>query len=756
LVVRRTIGLAERAGSTLRFFVVFTTRSHPKEECAPMMENKFRALLILGLLMVLCMGSFPLSAALRSEELAPEVSLPPRFPLAITDVSVSAEPTVGRIVILEIQITSTREESDAQILVELPREVNLVTGDTFWQGPLVANRPYSHTLWVMVSAEGTWPITIRTVAQSANRFRYADIETIRFQSTSITGKLIREIDFVVRQTIVPGHEPTFFLPSAKGFRERAALEEGQIQIRGRVRYYATEDDGGGDKPVDDQPLGRVVLKLWDREAGFDRLLAETQADPTGDFQFDPVSNDDGDGTGIDPSIEVYATDNTAPGRGRVRVLDADDQVYRYVDRLDDDQADGLHFRQTTIPESSGQAFYIFDKTANLAYDYVQREVAWGNNDLLEINWPRKCLTILPGESCFVGEIYLLESAGKQPDVIIHEYAHFVLSRYADVAPIVLACAPVGFNHKLFEKTVPTCAWSEGWADFFEMAVQGDPDYVGSDHEEVDLGNVEAGQAESYEFIVAAVLWDIFDGSAPPSVHEAFDQFFDGFNGPASNGIWHFSTADLPGKSHPPRTIRSFWQRAWVEGRPDDACYGSLILQHHLLPYGPFAYSLITRVEPPGSGSISISPGPNCPDSKYSDQTLVTLTAQPNPGYTFSRWLGVNSNPRENPAAITMNRDRTVTARFVLGIHLSYFYSFGDLSGTATVLPGDTFTIWDQPWEGSFYHDIAQCRTNRRGQIRAYNHDRLSEDRPGTLGPWVSQGCSEAEEFGYVVRCCVLP
>jgi hypothetical protein len=111
------------------------------------------------------------------------------------------------------------------------------------------------------------------------------------------------------------------------------------------------------------------------------------------------------------------------------------------------------------------------------------------------------------------------------------------------------------------------------------------------------------------------------------------------------------------------------------------------------------------------------------------------------------------------ATVTMNRERTTTARFVSRptVEFSYFYSFGDLSGRAAVLAGQTFTIWNEAGGcGPVFRDIAECRTNVLGQVRAYNHDCLSEDRPGTLGPWVSQGCSVAEEFGFVVGCCVGP
>jgi len=52
-------------------------------------------------------------------------------------------------------------------------------------------------------------------------------------------------------------------------------------------------------------------------------------------------------------------------------------------------------------------------------------------------------------------------------------------------------------------------------------------------------------------------------------------------------------------------------------------------------------------------------------------------------------------------------------------------------------------------------DVALVEVDKNGKIRAYNHDCLSGDGPGTFGAWVSDGCSSAKEFGYVVRACIL-
>ena len=92
------------------------------------------------------------------------------------------------------------------------------------------------------------------------------------------------------------------------------------------------------------------------------------------------------------------------------------------------------------------------------------------------------------------------------------------------------------------------------------------------------------------------------------------------------------------------------------------------------------------------------------------------------------------------------------------IKISYFYSFIHTEPLVTTLDREeTFTIYDDFGGcGTGDRDIAQVEVNKAGnKIRAYNHDCLSGDGPGTYGPWVNKGCSTAEEFGYVVEACIL-
>ena len=62
---------------------------------------------------------------------------------------------------------------------------------------------------------------------------------------------------------------------------------------------------------------------------------------------------------------------------------------------------------------------------------------------------------------------------------------------------------------------------------------------------------------------------------------------------------------------------------------------------------------------PEYGSVLLGP----PGGEYSEGTVVTLTPKPNPGYYFEQWMG-DIDGADNPATITMDADKTVTARFV--------------------------------------------------------------------------------------------
>jgi len=72
------------------------------------------------------------------------------------------------------------------------------------------------------------------------------------------------------------------------------------------------------------------------------------------------------------------------------------------------------------------------------------------------------------------------------------------------------------------------------------------------------------------------------------------------------------------------------------------------------------YTLTVTPSPSAGGSIAKSPD----QSSYLSGTVVTLTATPAAGYVFSSWSG-GLTGNANPATITLNVNKTVTATFVV-------------------------------------------------------------------------------------------
>ena len=76
--------------------------------------------------------------------------------------------------------------------------------------------------------------------------------------------------------------------------------------------------------------------------------------------------------------------------------------------------------------------------------------------------------------------------------------------------------------------------------------------------------------------------------------------------------------------------------------------------------------------------MSVNPAPNCNNgTQYISGTQVTLTANPNSGYSFSHWSG-DASGAANPTTVTMNANKNVIANFAIAKGSSLpGASFGD-------------------------------------------------------------------------------
>jgi lysophospholipase L1-like esterase len=98
-------------------------------------------------------------------------------------------------------------------------------------------------------------------------------------------------------------------------------------------------------------------------------------------------------------------------------------------------------------------------------------------------------------------------------------------------------------------------------------------------------------------------------------------------------------------------------RAAADSNGDDAWIDEVVIDATPLPCT--LYNLTKRVD--GQGSISVNPGPDY-GAGYCSGTVVTLTATPYDGWTFTGWSGAVTGTT-NPVQVTMNAAKSVTATF---------------------------------------------------------------------------------------------
>ncbi|OQP60758.1 InlB B-repeat-containing protein [Niastella populi] len=101
------------------------------------------------------------------------------------------------------------------------------------------------------------------------------------------------------------------------------------------------------------------------------------------------------------------------------------------------------------------------------------------------------------------------------------------------------------------------------------------------------------------------------------------------------------------------------------------------------------YSLTTNVSPSGGGTVSRSPNA----TTYASGTVVTITASPASGYTFTGWSG-DVTGTSTSVTVTMTANRTVTANFTNGTGTSYTL-------TTTVSPAAGGSITRSPNASSY-------------------------------------------------------
>ena len=317
---------------------------------------------------------------------------------------------------------------------------------------------------------------------------------------------------------------------------------GEVTVRASLSY--------ADRNNNSVPASFTKVYLYDQDPGeSDDLLDTTVTDANGFFQFSARTNWDEDDPGPDPNNRrldlyvVWETDVNDSASARRRVTNFGGQVYRWQRESQTNVQDGIVDFSWHIGSEDNQlpAMWIFQDLFR-AWEYVRNSTGvdpgsvtarWENGQNCYPSWPF-CGSYFNGG---VGGpyIFITHNSAISGDTVVHETGHY----YMWNATGWWLWWDVGcYNHSLFSQEDANCAWSEGWADFLPLVVNGDECYdfdVGSCTGAPDVRhyNLETHSrsddpqvfpwGDIVEGRVAGALYDLFD-----SANEDFDSATFGF------------------------------------------------------------------------------------------------------------------------------------------------------------------------------------------------------------------------------------
>ena len=138
-----------------------------------------------------------------------------------------------------------------------------------------------------------------------------------------------------------------------------------------------------------------------------------------------------------------------------------------------------------------------------------------------------------------------------------------------------------------------------------------------------------------------------------------------------------------------------------------------------------AYTLTTTANPAQGGTVVRNPN----QGTYDHGAVVQLTATANAGYAFREWSG-DLTGTDNPASVTMDGNKTITAEFATGYTVTYDGN-GNTGGTA---PVDT----NSPYAAGATVTVLENTGNLVKTEYSFNGWNTAEDGSGTSYPAGSQ------------------
>lgn len=316
---------------------------------------------------------------------------------------------------------------------------------------------------------------------------------------------------------------------------------GQVTVQGSFSY--------ADRNSNSVPASFTKVYLYDQDpGGSDDLLDTTVTDANGFFQFPPRTNWDDDDPDPDPNNRrldlyvVWETDVNDSDAARRRVTNFGDQAYRWLSLVQTNVPDGLVEFNYWVPPDSNllPAMWIFQDLRR-AWEYISNTTSmdpgsvtakWQHGEDCYPSWPFCSSFFYAGTGGPF--IFIAHSSRLSGDTVVHEAGHHYMYNLTGWWPWWDVWC---YNHSLFSQENVNCAWSEGWADFLPLLVNGDECYdfdVGpcTGAPDVRHYNLETHSrsdnpqvfpwGDTVEGRVAGALYDLFDSANDDFDSATFD------------------------------------------------------------------------------------------------------------------------------------------------------------------------------------------------------------------------------------------
>jgi len=370
---------------------------------------------------------------------------------------------------------------------------------------------------------------------------------------------------------------------------------GTVTVRGSF-FYA-------DRSNNPAPASFTKVYLYDQDpGGSDDLLDTTVTDANGFFQFSARANWDEDDPDPNPENRrldlyvVWETDVNDSASARRRVTNLGGWAYRWWSGVQTNAQDGTVDFNYWIPPGDAQlpAMWIFQDLRR-AWEYIRNSTGldpgsvtakWQSGSDCYPSWPFCSSFFYAGAGGPF--IFIADSSRLSGDTVVHEAGHhYMWNKTGWWLWWDIGC----YDHHLFSQEDVNCAWSEGWADFLPLVVNGDECYdfgrgpcsgiPDRDHYDLEAHSRSDDPqlfpwGDAVEGRVAGALYDLFDGT-----NEGFDSATFGF-APIANIVFQAPHED---------SFSAFW----------DSWKGSGQNKHHAIRaiyQNTIDYDTPPRFEPP--------------------------------------------------------------------------------------------------------------------------------------------------------------